>query len=73
MSTPITAGEMAGNVQMAVNLLFPDVADAPHDMSFEFTTPATGQRFRVTVAEIPAWSEQLDSELEEVIRTETAS
>ena len=75
MSTPgmITADEMADHVRRGVNWLFPDIADAVHDGAFEMTALATGQRFRVTVAEVDGWSDAMDAELSELTGTEQPS
>jgi len=70
---PISDAEMAVYVQRAVNLLFPEIAEMPHAGAFEMTASATGQRFRVTVAEVDDWSDQVEQELSEVIRAEAAS
>lgn len=52
---PISGEETAGFIQRAVNArLLLDIADAPRGDSFELTAASTGQRFRVTVAEVPA-------------------
>lgn len=67
MSDPIGTDEMAGILQRAVNASFGcEIAEAPHGAAFEFTAPATGQRFRAVITEAPPWSEQMDRELEEV-------
>jgi hypothetical protein len=69
MSTPhpITVAEMAGLLQRTVNAGFAaDIAYAPDDNSFEMIAPATGQRFRITVEEVPAWTDAMDRELERV-------
>ena len=68
MSAPISDGEMAAILRRAVNVIFPAVADVPDGPAFEMTAPATGQRFRVAVTEVAAWSGQVDRELGEVIR-----
>lgn len=72
MSTlpPLTVADMAGTVQHAVNFWLAGIADDPRDGAFEMTAPATGQRFRVTVEEVPSWSEQMDRELAQVAGTE---
>ena len=71
MSTdPISTDEMAGIVRRAVNWVLSGTADDPQDGAFEMTSPATGQRFRVTVTEVPGWSEQMDLELAQVAGTE---
>lgn len=54
-TTPISAEEMAGLLQRTVNARMGcDIAEVPAGARFELTSPATGQRFRVTVAEVPA-------------------
>jgi hypothetical protein len=54
-TVPISGGEMAGILRKTVNVAFRcDIADAPVGASFELTSPATGQRFRVTVTEVSA-------------------
>ena len=72
MSTPqpITGDELAGAVRRAINLYFhhePEpgrsVADPVAGAAFELTAPSTGQRFRVTVEEVPGWSDQMDRKL----------
>jgi hypothetical protein len=46
---------MASLIQRIVNRgMRCDIAEAPNGSSFELTSPATGQRFRVTVAEVSA-------------------
>lgn len=51
----ITSTEMAGIVRRMINRGFGlEIAEETQGESFEFTAPATGQRFRVTVAEISA-------------------
>jgi hypothetical protein len=71
MTAPIAIAQMAGILRRAVNDNFgQDIADPEHGDTFEMTAPATGQRFRVTVAEIPGWSDQMDRELAEVTGTE---
>ena len=72
MSTtgPITVPEMTAIVRRLVNLGLPEIAETPDDEAFEMTASATGQRFRVTVAEIPGWSDQIDRELAELTGTE---
>lgn len=74
MSTPapIAADEMAVIVQRAVNWRLPRIAETPQGGAFEMTAPATGQRFRVTVAEIPGWSDRMDTELAEALTEEAA-
>jgi hypothetical protein len=69
-ATPLTVTDMTGFVQHGVNILFPGIADDPHDGAFELTAPATGQRFRVAVTEVPAWSDQMDRELAQIAGTE---
>jgi hypothetical protein len=52
---PLSGEEIAGFIQRRVNAAIGfDLADAPVGASFELTAPATGQRFRVTVTEVPA-------------------
>jgi hypothetical protein len=53
---PISNAEMAGMLQQVLNIAFgrSSIADAPRGSSFELTAPATGQRFRLTIAEVPA-------------------
>jgi len=72
MSTPapIAAAEVAAIVQRAVNWRLPQVAETPQGAAFEMTARATGQRFRVTVAEVPGWSDQMDKALAEIAGTE---
>ncbi len=54
-TVPIGGEEMADIIQRMVNARFGlDIAEVPQGASFEMTAPATGQRFRVTVAEVPA-------------------
>jgi hypothetical protein len=49
----ISTEEMTDILRNTINHdLNRDVADAPEGTSFELTTPATGQRFRVTVMEV---------------------
>lgn len=74
MTAPITVDEMAGLVRRAIErgLFGAGVTETPQDDTFEMTTPATGQRFRITVTEVAPWSEQLDRELREAIREEGA-
>jgi hypothetical protein len=49
----ISDHEMADIIQKTINQgLMRPIADPPADTSFELTAPATGQRFRVTVAEV---------------------
>jgi hypothetical protein len=50
----ITGDEMTGMLQRVVNFSLSGIADAPRGSSFELTSPATGQRFRITVAEVGA-------------------
>lgn len=66
MSIPITPADMAAAVQRAVNRSLPGIAEAPDGSTFEMTAPATSQRFRVTVEEIPGWSDRMDAELNEI-------
>jgi hypothetical protein len=73
MSGSLTAADVAGAIQIGANILLGGLADDPQDGTFELTSPATGQRFRVTVTEVPAWSEQMDQELQEVIGAEATS
>jgi hypothetical protein len=68
--TPLTIADMAGAVQLGTNILLAGIADDPQDGAFEMTAPATGQRFRVTVTEIPGWSEQMDRELAQIAGSE---
>jgi hypothetical protein len=74
MSAPITVDEMAGLVRRAIErgLFGAGVTETPQGAAFEMTTPATGQRFRVTVAEVSPWSDQVDRELREATREEGA-
>jgi len=72
MSAPITAAEMAAILGRTVNATLAGICDEPDGESFELTAPATGQRFRVTVAEVAPWSDQVDRELREVTRDEGA-
>ena len=65
MTGPITVPEMTAIVQRLVNLGMAGIADEARSGTFEMTAPATGQRFRVTVEEVPGWSEQMDAELAE--------
>ncbi len=52
---PISGEELAGIIRRTVNAGFAlDIAEAAHGASFDLTAPATGQRFRVTVTEVPA-------------------
>lgn len=60
---PLTVATITDAVQNAFNLLFAGIADEPRGGTFELTAPTTGQRFRVTVAEVPGWSGQMDDEL----------
>jgi len=60
---PLTAEYMAEAVRRGVNLLLPGVPEDVQVTAFEMTAPATGQRFRVTVEEIPAWTEGMDADL----------
>jgi len=62
----ISAAEMAGIIRRTLNVVLSGIADSPDGASFELTAPATGQRFRVTVAEVPGWSARMDAELGEV-------
>ena len=55
MTAPIAVAGVARAVQRAVNWWLPQVAETPQDGAFEMTAPTTGQRFRVTVAEVPGW------------------
>jgi len=73
LTGPISDAEMAGYVQRAVNLLFPEIAEMPHAGAFEMTASATGQRFRVTVAEVDGWSDQMERELEVITGSEAPS
>jgi hypothetical protein len=73
MSDSLTAADIAGAVQLGTNILLAGIADDPQDGTFELTSPATGQRFRVTVTEVPAWSEQMDLELAQLAGTEQQS
>ena len=74
MSTgPIGADEMAGILQRIVSNMLCDIADPQHGGAFEMTAPATGQRFRVAVTEVPGWSEQMDQELAQAAGTEPQS
>jgi hypothetical protein len=68
VSAPITAAEMAVILGRTINATLAGICDAPDGESFELTAPATGQRFRVTVAEVSPWSDQVDRELREVTR-----
>ena len=70
---PITAGEPAEHVQFATSLLLPGIVDPPVGSAFEYTAPAAGQRFRVTVTEVPGWSAEMDRELAEVTGSEATS
>lgn len=61
---PISDEEMAGHLRRAVNRDFGlDLAEPPQGASFELVAPSTGQRFRVTVAEVEIWSDQMEAEL----------
>ncbi len=73
MNAPLTIADMAGTVQHAVNFWLAGVADDPQGGAFELTAPATGQRFRVTVEEVPGWSEQMDRGLAQAAGTEQQS
>jgi hypothetical protein len=70
---PITVTAIAAIVRLALNSRLEGIADAPEGGAFELTTAATGQRFRVAVTEVPAWSDRMDRELSELTGTEAAS
>jgi hypothetical protein len=54
MDEPISEQEMAGHVRVIVNQVLRGISEAVRGNSFELTSPATGQRFRVTVTEVSA-------------------
>jgi hypothetical protein len=61
---PISDEEMTGHLRRAVNRNFGlEIAEPPQGASFELVAPSTGQRFRVTVAEVESWSGQMEAEL----------
>jgi hypothetical protein len=45
-----------------------EIAEPPQGASFEFVAPSTGQRFRVTVAEVGGWSDRMEAGLTAVTR-----
>jgi hypothetical protein len=62
-NVPLSAREVAGIIQRTINAHWSlDTAEAPDGVSFELTAPSTGQRFRVTVAGVPA-GEAVDAAL----------
>lgn len=68
MSENISNEEMAGYIRQIVNMGFGSnkIADEPRGSQFELTAPATGQRFRVTVAEVNA-DEAVDEAITAII------
>lgn len=66
MSTPEPIGgeEMADILRRTVNVAFGcDIAEPARGGPSSSPAPATGQRFRVAVAEVAPWSDQVDAEL----------
>ena len=69
VSGPVGPGEMTGLIRDVVDIALPGTTDPPSGSAFELTAPATGQRFRVTVQEIPAWTPGMEQELEAITRS----